>query len=183
MLTVKIIEFLLSCALLLYLAKYLVSVGQHEADFVASLLASILAALSLAVLFCVEQRKASGLSDPTTLYLVASILCDIVIASNRSSTLAGSENLRPVQFRCLAHFLTFFLEIHSRRSAFAILNDHGCPDETNGVLSRVFFTWINPILLQGYRNILIDQNLPCLSEDMNPEVTREELLKTWSQRG
>jgi hypothetical protein len=56
------------------------------------------------------------------------------------------------------------------------------PDEINNVLSRVFFTWINAILLQGYRRILVDYDLPPLARNMQPKRTREAMLRAWAQR-
>ncbi|KAK0708156.1 putative ABC transporter [Lasiosphaeris hirsuta] len=56
------------------------------------------------------------------------------------------------------------------------------PEECSGILSKAFFFWINPILARGYRNILIQHDLPHLSRDMRPEAIREGILKAWSQR-
>ena len=57
------------------------------------------------------------------------------------------------------------------------------PEEYYGILNRVFFTWVVPILVQGYRKILVNEDLPPLSQDMKPKRTREAIIETWSRRG
>lgn len=69
------------------------------------------------------------------------------------------------------------------RPAFSELNKQQSPEELYGVLGRVLFTWINPILLRGYRGILVNQDSPPLGQDMKPEFTRKAILQAWSQRG
>ena len=155
----------------------------YEVAFAASLIASFTAALGLTVLVILEQQRAHGPSDLVTVYLIASILCDVVLLSLIYGGAANFEILLPLKLRCLTHFMILVSENCSSRSTYDTLRDSKSPEELNGVLSRVFFTWINPILLQGYRNILIDQDLPCLSEDMKPEFTRKEILLAWSKRG
>jgi hypothetical protein len=69
------------------------------------------------------------------------------------------------------------------RPAFSGLNKQQSPEELYGVLGRVLFTWINPILLRGYRGILVNHDSPPLGQDMKPEFTRKAILQAWSQRG
>ena len=57
------------------------------------------------------------------------------------------------------------------------------PEEVNGVISRIFFTWINPVLLKGYKQLLVQEDVPPLRSDMRPELTREEMLCAWERRG
>ncbi|PYI35295.1 putative ABC transporter [Aspergillus indologenus CBS 114.80] len=56
------------------------------------------------------------------------------------------------------------------------------PEECRGLISRTLFLWINPILLQGYKSILSQEHVPPLGQDMNPAITRQSILDTWSQR-
>jgi len=135
------------------------------------------------VLMVLERRRAPRPSDLGSSYLIASILCDVVILCTRTGVASDVKIMQSVQLRCFAHFVTLIFEACTGLSDFDIPNSSISPEESRGVFSRVFFTWINPILLQGYRRILVGQDLPCLSEDMKPEVTREGILHTWSQRG
>ncbi|TVY43016.1 ABC transporter [Lachnellula occidentalis] len=98
-----------------------------------------------------------------------------------SGTPEHMKILRPMLIRCCMHAALLLFECCGKRSAFKSA-DKQSPEELSGVLSRALFTWINPILFQGYRNILIDQDLPPLSQDMMPEVTRKAILEIWSRR-
>ncbi|KAH8596734.1 putative ABC transporter [Bisporella sp. PMI_857] len=173
---------LVSLNLLIYVTKYLLSSKQWEITFVTSLLASLLAAPGLSLLLHLEQRRSLKPSDLATLYLVAMLICDTVLLTVQSGVAAHPEISRPVQIRCCIHFVILMLELRTKRLDFNIINKQQSPEELNGVLSRAFFTWIIPILLQGYRNVLIDQDLPFLSHDIKPELTRKKILQTWSQR-
>jgi ATP-binding cassette subfamily C (CFTR/MRP) protein 1 len=143
----------------------------------------MVAALGLGPLLLLEQRRSLKPSDLATMYLVASILCDIALLAMRSGVAAHVEISRPVRIRFLMQFVLLILEIWSKRSTLSISNNTLSPEELNGVLSRVFFTWINPILLRGYQIILVEQDLPPLSQDIKPKVTREAILQAWSERG
>jgi hypothetical protein len=57
------------------------------------------------------------------------------------------------------------------------------PEEASGVLSRLFFAWINPILLRGYKSMLDTYDLPPLGLDMSAELSREAMLQAWNKRG
>ncbi|TVY42741.1 ABC transporter [Lachnellula subtilissima] len=173
---------LLSVKLLSYLTKFSASDKQHDTIFFVSLLISLLAALGMSVLLFLEQQRSQKPSDLATLYLLASILCDVVVLTMPSGAAERMEVSRPVLIRCCMHAAVLLFECCGKRSAFSAGNKHQSPEELSGILSRAFFTWINPVLLQGYRNILIDQDLPPLGEDMKPEVTRKAILQIWSQR-
>ncbi|KAH3540206.1 hypothetical protein KXV64_006099 [Aspergillus fumigatus] len=66
--------------------------------------------------------------------------------------------------------------------AFGDVNEHQPPEELYGILSRLLFIIINPILLRGYKSILVGRDLPTLSQGMKPEFTRKAILQAWSQR-
>ncbi|TVY93597.1 ABC transporter [Lachnellula willkommii] len=173
---------LLSVTLLSYLTKFSASDIQHDSTFFVSLLVSLLAALGLSLLLFLEQQRSQKPSDLATLYLLASIFCDVVVITVPSGTAERMKISRPILIRCCMHAALLLFECCGKRSAFSAVNKHQSPEELSGVLSRALFTWINPILLQGYRNILIDQDLPPLSQNMKPEVTRKAILDIWSQR-
>lgn len=173
-------SILLSIALLSYLIKYLTL---YETDFIISLIASLIAGLGLSLLLFLEHQRSFKASDLATLYLILSIICDVILLTMPSKLAAHIVVLHPVLVRCSMHLALLVLEFRSKHQAFGDVNNSQSPEELNGVVSRVFFTWINPILLQGYKNILIDQDLPPLSHDLKAKVTRKAILQTWNQRG
>ena len=139
--------------------------------------------MGLSLLLFLEQQRSLKASDLAILYLVAAILCDAVVLTMPSEVLEHTDISRPVLVRCFMHFVLLVLECRTKRSAFSALNNHLSLEELHSVLSRALFTWINPILFQGYKNILVDQDLSSLSRDMKPEFTRDAILRAWSQRG
>ena len=155
---------------------------QHETSLIASLIASLVASLGLNLLLYVEQYRSLKPSDLATLYLIASILCDVVLLTLPSGIAATTKLSRPILVRCVVHLTLLLLECRGKRPISA-LNHAEPPEESNVILSRIFFSWINPILLRGYRNFLGEQDLPPLSRDMKPKVTRKAILQAWNQRG
>lgn len=153
----------------------------REKTLVASLLASLLAACGLTFLLPLEQQRSVKPSDIATLYLVASILCDIILLTMPSG-IAYSQVSSAVLIRGSVHAVLLLLECGSKHQAASFIAVPLSPEELSGVLSRVFFTWIISILLQGYTGILVDQDLPCLSQNMKPERTRRAILGAWAQR-
>lgn len=153
----------------------------HKINFLISLFASTLAALGLSLLLLLEQQRSSKPSDLATLYLLPSILCDAVYLTMPSETARQTNTSRAVIIRFSIHLALLVLESRAKNPVFSVASQS--PEEFHGVLSRVLFTWINPILLRGYRNVLVDKDLPSLSGDIKPEFTRNAMLQIWSQRG
>jgi ATP-binding cassette subfamily C (CFTR/MRP) protein 1 len=169
--------------LLSYWMEILILDVQYKTSFLLSLAASILATLGLSLLLLQEQQLSPKASDLATLYLLASVLCDSVYLTMPTESAGHTNTSRPLILRCCIHSVLLVLESRAKHLAFSILSMDQSPEELHGVLSRVLFTWINPILLQGYKNILIDQDLPSLSQDIKPEFTRKAILQAWFQRG
>jgi hypothetical protein len=155
---------------------------EDEMVFVISLFTSLLATCGLSLLLLLEQLWSSKPSDLATLYLVAAILCDVVLLTIRSG-IPYPQIWRPVLARCSIHVALLILESYAKYPASMFLEARRSPEELNSVLSKVFFTWINPLLIQGYKNILLNEDLSPISRDMKPEMTRKAILKTWAQRG
>ncbi|KAI0535783.1 putative ABC transporter [Xylaria digitata] len=153
----------------------------HKIYFLVPLFTSILASFGLSVILFQEQYKYYRASDQVKLYFLCSIVCDGIYLTIPSGTGARLDTLRPVMFRCLAHLLLFVFECWPRDSPFSILNEHTSPEKLYGLLDRVFFTWINPILIRGYKNALINEDLPLLNQHMSSELTRIAIIEAWSQ--
>jgi ATP-binding cassette, subfamily C (CFTR/MRP), member 1 len=173
----------MSFILLAHLIELLTSSVYYDTGFVASLAASLIAGLGLSPLLFQEQRRSPKPSDLAILYLVASILCDVVLLTVPFGNATHAAVWRPVFVRCLMHLALLMLESFGKRPTFRVLGNPQSPEELSGVLNRTFFTWINPILLQGYKDILVDQDLPPLTRDIDPKVTRHSMLQSWNERG
>lgn len=174
---------MLSIILLSYWTEVSILDAQHKINFLTSLLASTLAALGLSLLLLLEQQRSSKPSDLATLYLLASILCDVVYMTMPTEAADQTNTFRPVLLRCSVHLALLVLESRAKHPAFSVVSKDQSPEELHGVLSWILFIWINPILLRGYGNVLVDKDLPSLNRDIKPEFTRNAILQTWSQRG
>ncbi|KAI3328394.1 putative ABC transporter [Ustulina deusta] len=93
-----------------------------------------------------------------------------------------TSNSRPVVVRCTIYSVLLVWECFVKRSVFHDIGSRLLPEDMRSVLSRLLFIWINPILSRGYRNMLLPQDVPPLSEDMKSEYTRATMLQAWSQR-
>lgn len=146
---------------------------------VVSLSASLAAALGLSLLLFLEQRRSAGPSDLAVLYLLACVGSDVMLLTMPAQGFAGPRVQKPAVMRLSLYSALLLLETAGK----------GCdrlgesPEESHGVLSRAFFTWINPILLKGYRTILVQDDLPPVRSDMRPERTREAMIRAWNERG
>ncbi|KAI0555381.1 putative ABC transporter [Xylaria curta] len=156
--------------------------SQNEPSFSVALLASALAALGLSVLLFLEQQRSPKASDLAILYLCASILCDAVYLAIQAKASRPTSSSRPIVMRCTISSVLLVWGCCIKRSALHNTSDRLLSEDTRGVLSRLLFLWINPILYQGYRNILLPQDVPPLSQDMNSDHTRMAMLRAWSQR-
>lgn len=157
---------------------------QQKTEYLGSLCVSILAALCLSLLLLQEQKRCNRSSDLTTLYLLSSTLCDVIILAASSSAARYAHISLMVLLRCCIHSTLLVLECCTkRRKALDEYSTPSSPEERHGILNRIFFIWINPILLRGYTSILVNQDLPTLNQSMKPEFTREAMIESWSQRG
>ncbi|KAJ5736201.1 ATP-binding cassette transporter [Penicillium malachiteum] len=55
-------------------------------------------------------------------------------------------------------------------------------EEEAGLLSRVFFFWVLPVLQQGYTGYLALHSLPEIHSKLRPETLRQKLLAAWIAR-
>ncbi|KAJ8131478.1 hypothetical protein O1611_g2147 [Lasiodiplodia mahajangana] len=172
---------LLSVLLSSHWAELPASGVQYAITFLLSLFASSLAILGLRLLLSQGQRS-HGASDLATLYLLTCILCDIVYLTLLYKVPTPANTSRSVLLRCCVYLVLFGFEHRARTASLRAFSGHQSPEETHGILDRVLFTWINPLILRGYKNVLVSDELPPLSQDLKPELTRRAILQAWSRR-
>ncbi|OIW22995.1 putative ABC transporter [Coniochaeta ligniaria NRRL 30616] len=175
------VSVLLSILLLAFLVKLNDRSSRTDTFDVVSLSASLVAAFGLSLLLCLEGRSARP-SDLAVLYLLASVGCDVALLTLPTREGVRAEVLSYVVVRLLLHSALLVLETAGNHSMEGYAGSRKSPEELNGVLSRAFFTWINPMLLKGYRKILTQEDLPPLRSDVRPGRTRNAMLRAWDQR-
>ncbi|KAI1271579.1 putative ABC transporter [Xylaria sp. FL0933] len=170
--------------LLAILTSYWTDLSRFNFQYInrlISLLVSGLVTVGLSLrLF--HERLSQKPSIRAIVCLCVCLLCDSIYLALPTSTAIWANTSYPVLLRCCVHSVFLMLEFSARVFASDSASKCQSPEELHGVLGKVLFTWINPILLQGYRNTLVDQELPQLSPDIKPEATRKAILQAWSQR-
>lgn len=145
----------------------------------------MIADIGLGFLLVVHQRRSRRSSDLVVLYLLASVACDAVYLAMPSVKPQSTQYLRAVMFRCFSHTLLSVIECCGHRQnayAFGQLQSQSAEDERN-ILDRTFFTWINPILIRGYKKLLDFDQIPPLCNHMRADSTRRRMIEACSQRG
>jgi hypothetical protein len=168
---------------LLYWATAPALEAQHEASYLLSLFTSTLAALGLSLLLFLERSRSYQLSHLAAPYLLVSVLCDAFYLTMPSDVSDHATLSRPVVVRFWMQLSLFILDYGTPRPVLSNGGRDAAPQERNGLLSRLLFLWINPILLQGYRNGFRQQDMPPLNGEMLPESTRQAMVRSWSERG
>ncbi|EEA22450.1 ATP-binding cassette transporter, putative [Talaromyces marneffei ATCC 18224] len=55
-------------------------------------------------------------------------------------------------------------------------------EEASGVLGRIFFWWIHPVLKEGYKAVLNPENLPEIDSQLLSEGLRARAVRAWATR-
>jgi ATP-binding cassette, subfamily C (CFTR/MRP), member 1 len=55
------------------------------------------------------------------------------------------------------------------------------PETTSGIYSRSFFWWLNPLLRDGFRKVLTDEDLYPVDEDMKSEAVERRFKREWTK--
>ncbi|KAI1763558.1 putative ABC transporter [Hypoxylon sp. FL1150] len=156
--------------------------GEYETSFILSLATSLAAALGLTLLLPLELWRALKPSDLGTLYLVSSILLDVVLLTLPSDDQDPRVFFHPILSRCLLQSALLILEFQARGPIPKDSRRLMSPEELSCVLGRAFFFWINPMLLGGFRKILINEDLPPLSKVIKPGTVRPRIIRAWDSR-
>jgi ATP-binding cassette subfamily C (CFTR/MRP) protein 1 len=164
-----------------YLAKFSTSSPKLDRIYVASLVISIPVVLLLSLIFVLEPQYSVFYLDLATIYLVFSTLCDVVLVTMPSGISIDDPRSEPIIARSISQSVVLVLGCCASLQKPSISKPLS-PEEKFDILSRIFFFWINPILLQGYKQILTDTDLPPLSQDLKSKATRRAVLQAWDRR-
>lgn len=139
---------------------------------------SLVATMGLNALLYLEQRRVSKPSDLATLYLLAAVLSDLVTLT------VPSAGRRPPTGRCLLRALLLILScVLPDTIPQGMPQRKQAPEDRSGILGRLFLVWVTPIVLSGYRNMLLSDDLPSLSQELRVKSSREAMVELWRRRG
>ncbi len=144
----------------------------------SNLILAIVAATGLGWLSFQEHRRSVRPSDLAILYLTASSVCDVIwwtLPSSLPKTYGMASEL-------VAKLLLVILECCGKESI--LLDDYRkmSPEEYANVLSRTFFWWIHPVLIDGYHKILMSHELPITDHKLSSDTLRRHATRAWVDR-
>jgi len=152
--------------------------GDHGPLYGLSIAASVLnfaSALVMSVLSSVEHSASSRPSAILSGYLLLSLLCDGV--QIRTYRLMVHDHTQVIQFGVVTasvavKALSLVLENISKVRWLEVNVDEHSPEEFRGVISLGFYSWLTPLLFNGYGKVLSIDNLYPLEKDMTAETAQ-----------
>ena len=146
----------------------------------------LVAAAGICVLSPLEHYRCIGPSGLITLYLVATVILDI--AQFVESPLTGSSwtTLVLAWGQMCTQLALLVLECREKGDILVRHDDDDSelpPEELAGILSRVFFWWVNPIILRGDREVLDETCVPELDNKLASGLLGHKMVHRWNQRG
>ncbi|KAI1209043.1 ABC transporter [Annulohypoxylon truncatum] len=149
---------------------------------VASRALELAAALVLCILSWLKHRRSVRPSDTIILYLVACLIRDCF---ELPSTIRGQSDWLmqdPILAQLVLETSLLATENLQKDLIRKSLNDDISSEEKSSILGRTFFWWINPILYEGYHNVLLSYDLPSIDTKLLSKPTRIAALHAWERR-
>lgn len=146
---------------------------------VASAALSVVLGLSLAVLSHLEHVKSIRPSFIISFFLIITIVFDIARARTRwlgrDDVVAGALTAS-LTMKCVI----LSLEAIEKRSLLGLHTTFSA-ESTSGFISRSMFSWLNPLLKTGYKQILSLDDLPAIHEKLDSEKLGNKLQLQWDK--
>ncbi|PTB62192.1 P-loop containing nucleoside triphosphate hydrolase protein [Trichoderma citrinoviride] len=153
---------------------------------ILSAITSLIACLGLCPLVFLEHTRSIRPSDLSVLYLGVTLACDSVdlwtTVYEDGVTSDALWDLLPAIVSICIKLVLVVVESQRKDEILRESSAKFSPEELSGVLSRTFFWWINPILAQGWRNILTEDSLPPIGAGLSSKLLRHQASVAWDQR-
>ncbi|PSR92117.1 P-loop containing nucleoside triphosphate hydrolase protein [Coniella lustricola] len=152
-----------------------------------AILLSFIAAAALCCLLSVAHSRSPEPSSLAVIYLLASAGCDVLWllfpGSHNQGFSIPDLNAVLVVLQVVVKLALLLLESSSKQGSLHAKYQSLSPEETAGLVQRVLFWWINPIIIRGTGTILKQQDLPPTGQSFSSEHLRRIILRSWDQRG
>ncbi|KAK3394647.1 ABC transporter type 1, transmembrane domain-containing protein [Podospora didyma] len=143
--------------------------------------ASPIAAAGLIFLSRLEHKRSVRPSDLILIYLVSSLVCDVVQLMVPSlQPLDGCTGI-VLRTQAVAKSLLIVTESLAKDSTLLDGGQPVPPEEKSSIFGRVFFLWVNPVLVDGYSTRLGSHNLPNIDHALSSEALRAAILRAWTE--
>ncbi|KAI9042041.1 P-loop containing nucleoside triphosphate hydrolase protein [Aspergillus affinis] len=144
-------------------------------------IALILAAFDLCILLWFGHRRTVRPSTLVILYLGLSLTKDFIAWTLLSGDLEPLERSF-LAARAALELCLLMMESQSKTRILKPGYRSLTPEKRTGILGRVFFWWINPVLKQGYRDVLTPNALPGIDQAISSTVLRKRIIGAWRER-
>lgn len=149
----------------------------HEKLIILATITSLLASGVIFVSALLGQRFQQ--TRALAVFLSLSLVRDLItLTFGISDPYIGSDHLIKLRACWEGAWLVFHLLSLGRTSG-----ESATSEEAAGLISKVFFFWVLPVLKEGYRTTLSLHSLPEIHSSLQPEVLRKKMLSTWTARG
>jgi ATP-binding cassette subfamily C (CFTR/MRP) protein 1 len=142
----------------------------------------VVAACVACLLSIVEHRRTVHPSTLLTLYLLAYVAGEAAKVTAPANYPKDVWSLNVSIGRLCIGLAFFIVENIDKRSILRESYQQVSTEETVGILGRTFFWWINPILREGNRSILVAEDLPCVDEKLSSGDLRKGIIQAWNNR-
>ncbi|KAG8169736.1 hypothetical protein KVR01_000481 [Diaporthe batatas] len=163
--------------------------ASQSATRIFGAITSLAACVGLFPLLLFEHRRSIRPSDLAIIYLLVTLSCDTLLFYTEVLTDSSFHNVHlpplsswPSSLNICIKFALLVLESQGKKHGLRDTGRQHSPEEMAGVLSRVFFWWINPILAQGRCEILTGDTLPPVDHRLSSKTIRKKALLAWDQR-
>ncbi|KAI0381939.1 ABC transporter [Hypomontagnella monticulosa] len=142
----------------------------------------LVAAVVLCILSGQDHRKSIRPSDLVILYLIGCVIRDGLevpwaVQGSRDWLLQD-----PIVAQMVIEVALLATESIQKDYAKESSHQDASSEESSGILSKIFFWWINPILYEGYHNILVGSDLPSIDSKLLSRSIRIKALNAWERR-
>ena len=170
-----------SSVLLAILVQKSLKISETSQIAIASAAVGLVAAIALGVLSILEHRNTSRPSFLISIFLLLSILFDIVRA--RTAWLGSEARALAGTTTAAVAFKTAILALETVNKRSILLEAYSklSKEATSGLLSRGLFLWLSSLLVQGSMKALTLKDLFGIHEKLDPHKLTQELSKQWNK--
>ncbi|KAK0618103.1 P-loop containing nucleoside triphosphate hydrolase protein [Bombardia bombarda] len=143
---------------------------------------SPVASFGLVWLSQLEHQRSARPSGLIQLYLISSLLCDLIQLTVPTIWLPGNFGHFSLGLMFAAKLILLCVESLDKQSVLLDRWRDLPPEERAGILSRAFVYWISPVLARGYKGALANHELPDIDRKLSSKDLRAAILQAWVQR-
>ena len=143
---------------------------------------SLGASLAICLLSYIDHAHSVGPSSVIALYSFFSLILDAF----QGRTLFLLDYSPPLVWTFVAglalKFVLIFLESWPKTKYLKEPYNSFSAEEQGGIFNTAFLWWINPLIINGYKKLLSEKDLPRISSKLSSREHRDGLQKAWDAR-